>query len=364
MPQWKQRMTTERIEKLAKYVLSIKGTQKPRKALKENNEIILTANTPDGLKEGQKKFRTHCGQCHGLDGTGVAGIGPNLTDRETIHGDSFQDILRVITIGVPEKLMPSWGEKFGSETIKQISEYVHSLHDSNKTTLDAPKGSQTEQAPKSANLKNIIEAGRRAFNSHCVECHGNGGRGGAGPNLTDEFTLHGGELKDIVRIITNGVSGLMPRWGQKMDEERIGQFAAYVHSIKGTRPTGKRPKRRVSRLLNSKYIQSSVAKPDHKGGERTFKIYCEQCHGPGGRGGAGPNLTDEFTLHGEELADVVRVIADGVPAMQMPTWSQTMSKERIREVAGYVFSLKGTRPTGKLPDSDRPEGLRGTSPFR
>ena len=149
-----------------------------------------------------------------------------------------------------------------------------------------------------------------------------------------------------------------------MDEERIGQFAAYVHSIKGTRPTGKRPERRVSRLLNSKYIQSSVVKPDNKGGERTFKIYCEQCHGPGGRGGAGPNLTDEFTLHGEELADVVRVIADGIPAMQMPTWSQTMSKERIREVAGYVFSLKGTRPTGKLPDSDRPEALRGTSPFR
>ena len=365
MPQWKQRMSADRIEKLARYVFSIKGTQNPKASSKNNNEIILASDTSDGLMEGQKKFRIHCGQCHGLDGTGVAGAGPNLTDQETIHGHSFQDILRVITIGVPEKLMPSWGKKLGPETIRQITGYVHNLHASNKTTPDAPKGNETDLTAKSANLKNMIEAGKRAFNSHCVECHGNAGRGGAGPNLTDEFTLHGGELKDIIRVITNGVAGLMPRWGQKMDEERIAQFAAYVHSIKGTRPTGKRPERRVSRLLNSKYIQSSSAtRPDHKSGERTFKIHCEQCHGPAGRGGAGPNLTDEFTLHGEELSDIVRIIADGVPAMQMPTWSQTMSKERIREVAGYVLSLKGTRPTGKLPDSNRPENLRGTSPFR
>ena len=84
----------------------------------------------------------------------------------------------------------------------------------------------------------------------------------------------------------------------------------------------------------------------------------------GGRGQAGPNLTDEFTLHGEELKDIIRTITNGVPAMQMPTWGQTMSADRIKEGATYVLRLKGTRPTGKLPDSDRPEALRGTSPFR
>ena len=95
----------------------------------------------------------------------------------------------------------------------------------------------------------------------------------------------------------------------------------------------------------------------HKNGKRTFVIYCEQCHGMGGRGQAGPNLTDEFTLHGEELKDIIRPITNGVPAMQMPTWGQTMSTDRIKEVATYVLSLKGTRPTGKLPDADRPGRL-------
>ena len=103
---------------------------------------------------------------------------------------------------------------------------------------------------------------------------------------------------------------------------------------------------------------------DHKEGKRTFVIYCEQCHGMRGRGGAGPNLTDEFTLHGDTLEDIVRVITNGIPKMQMPTWSQTMSAERIKQVAAYVLSLKGSRPTGKLPDSDRPKQLRGTSPLR
>ena len=84
----------------------------------------------------------------------------------------------------------------------------------------------------------------------------------------------------------------------------------------------------------------------------------------GGLGGAGPNLTDEFTLHGGELSDIVNVITKGVPAMQMPTWGQIMTAQRISKVAEYVHSLKGSRPTGKLPESDRPENLRGTSPFR
>ena len=84
----------------------------------------------------------------------------------------------------------------------------------------------------------------------------------------------------------------------------------------------------------------------------------------GGLGGAGPNLTDEFTLHGDKLSDIITVITNGVPAMQMPTWSQMLTQQRIKEVATYVLTLNGTRPTGIEPDSQRPEGLQGLSPFR
>ncbi len=104
-------------------------------------------------------------------------------------------------------------------------------------------------------------------------------------------------------------------------------------------------------LVLSPVVQADDAglEADIKDGKRTFHIYCAECHAVGGTGGAGPNLTDEFTLHGDEYEDILRVVTNGVRDAAMPTWGQKLSKERISKVAAYVFSLKGTRPTGKKP---------------
>ena len=253
MPQWKQKMSDTRLRQLAAYVFSIKGTKKRRSANDTDGELVQVTSMADGIREGKRKFLLHCAQCHGPTGTG--GVGPNLTDHQTIHGDSFQDIVAVITNGAPNKLMPAWSEKFGSQTINQLAAYVHSIKGTEVAEDPSLPNLSRETLLKSEDFKKKVEAGKRGFNSHCIECHGSGGKGGMAPNLTDEFTLHGGELKDITRVITNGVPGLMPTWGQKMSEERVAQFAAYIFSIKGTRPTGERPPKRVSRLLNNKYIK-------------------------------------------------------------------------------------------------------------
>lgn len=93
-----------------------------------------------------------------------------------------------------------------------------------------------------AALEADILEGKRIFQVHCTECHAIGGTGGAGPNLTDEFTLHGDDYEDILRVVTNGVArAAMPNWGQRLSKHRIGKVAAYVFSLKGTRPTGRKP---------------------------------------------------------------------------------------------------------------------------
>ncbi len=85
-----------------------------------------------------------------------------------------------------------------------------------------------------------IEAGKRIFTIHCTSCHGIDGRGGVGMNLTDDVTLHGGTLEDIVNVVTNGVPGKpMYSWKNKLDPITIRQVSAYVYSLKGTRPTDK-----------------------------------------------------------------------------------------------------------------------------
>ena len=122
MPQWKQKMPDARIRELAAYVFSIKGTKKKRKTSTTEGDVTQQTGTADGIKEGKKKFHLHCAQCHGISGTG--GVGPNLADHESIHGDSFRDIVAIITNGAPNKLMPAWGEKFSSQTVNQLAAYV------------------------------------------------------------------------------------------------------------------------------------------------------------------------------------------------------------------------------------------------
>ena len=83
-----------------------------------------------------------------------------------------------------------------------------------------------------------ILAGRRTFKIHCETCHGLGGRGGIGPNLTDDFTLYGGTYQDILNVVTNGVEGKpMYAWQNRLDPEALRRVVAYVRSLKGTRPT-------------------------------------------------------------------------------------------------------------------------------
>ena len=362
MPKWKQKMPPTRIRDLALFVLSITGTELD--GGRPNQRDILNANT---VSEGDNKiparslFRLHCAQCHGVSGAG--GVGPNLTDSITIHGNESSQIRNVIANGVADKLMPAWSPKLDDATIDSLTAYVFSIKDTDSSPPPTPEVSQAKLLDPE--LQARITEGKRTFMVHCVECHGNGGMGGMGPNLTDEFTLHGGKLEDFAATITNGVGGAgMPRWGTKLSPERIGDLAEYIYSITGSKPTGVDPGARVSRLVNSKYMRPRVDAESLKSGKRTFVVHCEQCHGMGGRGGAGPNLTDEFTLHGETYDDILRVIVNGIPAMQMPTWSQMLSKERIRDVAEYVLTLMGSRPTGVEPDSQRPEGLQGLSPFR
>ena len=69
--------------------------------------------------------------------------------------------------------------------------------------------------------------------------------------------------------------------------------------------------------------------------------------------GAGPSLADDLTLHGGELADILRIIRNGVSGKPMNAWADKLSPETIARVAAYVLGLKGTRPTSANPNDRR-----------
>ena len=79
------------------------------------------------------------------------------------------------------------------------------------------------------------EAGARVFTTHCSHCHGIKGIGGAGPNLTDDVSVHGEQMLQILFTIMNGVKDKpMQGWRGRLTMPEIEQVAAYVHSLHDT----------------------------------------------------------------------------------------------------------------------------------
>ena len=85
-----------------------------------------------------------------------------------------------------------------------------------------------------------IAGGAKIFGTSCVACHGAKGEGNVvGPNLTDEYWLHGGDIKSIFKTIKYGVDGKgMASWQSTYSPRELAQLASYIKSIGGSNPAG------------------------------------------------------------------------------------------------------------------------------
>jgi cytochrome c oxidase cbb3-type subunit 3 len=79
-------------------------------------------------------------------------------------------------------------------------------------------------------------------------------------------------------------------------------------------------------------------------GEAVFQNMCAACHAKDGGGGVGPNLTDEYWLHGGSISDIFKSIKYGWPDKGMKSWKDDFSPKQIAELSSYIRALKGTQP--------------------
>lgn len=87
--------------------------------------------------------------------------------------------------------------------------------------------------------KGTVEQGKQAFLTTCASCHRNDGGGVVGPNLTDEFWLHGGAPEKVYKSVKEGWAEKgMPAWGPVLGSERTAAVTAYVLSLRGTNVAG------------------------------------------------------------------------------------------------------------------------------
>ena len=89
-------------------------------------------------------------------------------------------------------------------------------------------------------------------------------------------------------------------------------------------------------------------------GQAIFKQSCVACHGSNAEGNVGPNLTDDYWLHGNKINDLFKTVKYGVLTKGMPTWEKLLSPKQISDVANYIKSIHGSNPA----NPKAPQGVK------
>jgi cytochrome c oxidase cbb3-type subunit 3 len=179
-----------------------------------------------GVAGGASVFLANCSQCHGSGAAGVqAGGYPNLLDDDWLWGGTLEDIEYTVRHGIRNEIdpdarwteMPAFGDIFAGDEIAATVEYVLSISGQDHDATLAGQGTEL-------------------FLDNCAACHGDAGEGmrelGA-PNLTDAIWLYGGTRDTLTETITYSRFGVMPPWGQRLDEAEIKAVTLYLHQLGG-----------------------------------------------------------------------------------------------------------------------------------
>ena len=91
--------------------------------------------------------------------------------------------------------------------------------------------------------KSSLSQGRSIFEEKCQVCHMEGGRGGVGPNLTDDHWIYEGDIKGIFESVYYGRSNGMQPWNGTLNGAQIQAVASYVYQLEPILPPeGQEPK--------------------------------------------------------------------------------------------------------------------------
>jgi cytochrome c oxidase cbb3-type subunit 3 len=83
-----------------------------------------------------------------------------------------------------------------------------------------------------------LAVGKTIYTTNCAACHRADGGGQIGPNLTDEYWILGGGIKNIFHTLNNGGrdgKGMIS-WKGTLKPKEMQKVASYVISLKGSNP--------------------------------------------------------------------------------------------------------------------------------
>ena len=196
--------------------------------------LEVLASLPDGenLSSGLQVYAGNCAACHGTNGSGTI-IAPAI-DSADLRAKSREEILDLVTNGVPGTLMSSWGNMLDSEQISSVIDLIFRWPELLQADIEFPE-SEMMSIPSSPQL---ITQGQNLFNIACESCHGTDGYGSPmAPAVVNQIFLSETPDAAIYQIIAGGVPGtLMPAWGSRLNDQEIQSLVAFLRSNEPSAP--------------------------------------------------------------------------------------------------------------------------------
>jgi mono/diheme cytochrome c family protein len=208
--------------------------------------------------------------------------------------------------------------------------------------------------------------GQRVYDTHCVECHGPGGKGdGPAAHLMTprprDFTIGRYKIRstesgsvpsddDLLKSVRQGLYGsAMPAWQQILPDDDIRAVVSYVKTL-SPRFAAEQP----APIPSSTSVPSSPQSV-LRGSSVYEKLQCGKCHGTDGHGTGATatsfvddwdqplrvaDLTEPWTFRGGSTSDEIYLrFRSGMSGTPMPSFKDAASDGEMRDLANYVVSL-------------------------
>jgi cytochrome c oxidase cbb3-type subunit 3 len=131
--------------------------------------LLLLSMGVQAAPKGDELYARHCSSCHGIDGSGGVGVPLSLPSFLNSVSDSY--LKKTVRLGRPGRIMPAF-EDLSDAQLEAIVKYVRTWSDKSAPAEDTTV------------VQGDSEKGRQLFLKHCVQCHGEEGRGGKGTGVT------------------------------------------------------------------------------------------------------------------------------------------------------------------------------------
>ncbi len=102
--------------------------------------------------------------------------------------------------------------------------------------LEAQSMNVDESNVQFVNDPEALTTGEAIYNQYCAVCHRKDGGGVVGPNMTDDYWIHGGSASDMFKVVKYGAQNGMKSWIDELNPLQMQDVISYIHTLKGTNP--------------------------------------------------------------------------------------------------------------------------------